>query len=91
MRLAECFSFAKSKAGLGSYAINQNLCVPDGVTQTGPRPFWCDEMRSVFRFVGVGDTSELATVAHTFGRSFKHEIETVEGAMPRRKDAMTVG
>ena len=29
-------------------------------------------------------------VAYTFRRSFDHEIETVEGALPRCEDAMTV-
>ena len=47
-------------------------------------------MRSVLRLVGVGDTSKLGMVAHVFGRSLNHEIETVEGAMPRREDTMRV-
>ena len=88
--LAEPSSFAKSKAGLGCDAKDQNLCSPDGVPQTGPRSIWCDEMWSVLRLVGIGDTSKLGMVAHAFGRSFNHEIETVEGALPRRKDAVTV-
>ena len=47
-------------------------------------------MWSVLRFVGIGDTPQLSMVAHGFGRSFNHEIEAVEGAMARRKDALTV-
>ncbi len=47
-------------------------------------------MLSVLRLIGVGDSSKLRMVAHTFGRSFNHEVEAVEGALPRRKDAMTV-
>jgi hypothetical protein len=47
-------------------------------------------MRSVFRLVGGGDTSKLGRVAHAFGRALNHEIETVEGGMPRGKDAMTI-
>ncbi len=88
--LAEPSSFAKSEAGLGCYAKDQNLGSPDGVPQTGPRSIWCDEMRTVLRLVGGCDTSKLPMVAHAFGRSFNHEIDTVERAMPRRKDAMTV-
>src|ERR1035438_7378900 len=88
--LAEPSSFAKSKAGFRCDAIDPSLCSPDGVPQTGPRSIWCDEMRSVLRLVGVGDTSKLGMVAHAFGRSFNHEIKTVQGAMPRRKDAMTI-
>src|ERR1700733_684972 len=53
-------------------------------------PSGATKMRSVLRLVGVGDSSKLRTVAHTFGRSFNDAIETVEGALPRRKDAMTV-
>jgi hypothetical protein len=89
--LAVPSSFAKSKSGLGCDAIDQNLCSPNGVAQAGPRSIRCDEMRSVLRLVGVGDTSKLDMVAYAFRRSFNHEIDTVEGALPRRKDAMTVG
>ncbi len=47
-------------------------------------------MRSVLRLVGIGDTSKLGLVAHSFGRSFNYEIETFEGALTCRKDAMTI-
>ena len=89
--LAELSSFAKSKADLGCDAIDQNLCLPNGIAQAGPRSIRCDEVRSILRLVRAGDASKLGMVAHAFGRSFNHEIETVEGALPRRKDAMTVG
>ncbi len=46
-RLAERFSFAKSKTGLGSHVVDENICPPNGVTQTGPGSTWLDEMRSV--------------------------------------------
>ena len=88
--LAEPFSLTKSKAGLGCDAIDQNVCSPNGVAQAGPRSIWCDEMRSVLRLVGVGDTSKLGRVAHTFRCSFNHEIKAVEGALPCSEDAMTV-
>ena len=89
-RLAEPSSLAKSKTGLGCHAVDENFCSPNGVPQTGPSSIGCDEMRSVLRLVGVDDTSKLDMVAHAFRRSFNHEIETVEGALPCRKDAMTV-
>src|SRR5271166_2115545 len=88
--LAEALSLPKPKAGLWCHAVDENLCSPNGVTQVGPGSIGCDEMRSVLRFVGVGDSSKLRMVAHTFGRSFHHEVEALEGALPRRKDAMTV-
>ena len=34
--------------------------------------------------------SKLSMAGHDFGGSFDHEIEAVEGAMPRREDAMMV-
>ncbi len=88
--LAEPFSFTKPKADLGCDAIDQNLCSPNRVAQPGPRSIRCDEMRSVLRLVGVSDTPKLGLVAHTFRRSFYHEIKTVEGALSRRQDAMRV-
>jgi hypothetical protein len=33
-RLAEPFSLAKSKTGFGHHAVDENLCAPNGVTQT---------------------------------------------------------
>ena len=79
------------QTGLGCHAVDENICSPNGVTQTGPGSIGRDEMRSVLRLIGVGDSSKLRMVAHTFGRSFNHEIEAVEGAPPRREDAMAVG
>jgi hypothetical protein len=61
-------------------------CLP----RTGPGSIWCYEMRSVLRLVGVSDTCKLTVVGNAFGRSFNHEIETVNGVTPRREDAMTV-
>ena len=67
------FDSAKSKTGLECHAVDENLCSPNGVPQTGPCSIGCDDMRSVLRLVGVGDTSQLRIVAHTFFRSFKGE------------------
>ena len=47
-------------------------------------------MVPVLRLIGIGDTSKLGVVTHAFGRSLNHEIESFEGALPRRKDAMTI-
>jgi hypothetical protein len=59
----------------GATPVDENLCSPNGVTQTGPGSIGCDEMRSVLRLIGVGDSSKLSMGAHPFGRSFNHELE----------------
>jgi hypothetical protein len=88
--LAKPLSLTKSKPGLGCDAVDQNLCSPNGVAQAGPRSIWCDEMRSVLRLVGIGDTSKLGMVTHTFRLPFNHEIKAGEGALPCRENAMTI-
>ncbi len=88
--LTEPSSLAKSKTGLGCHAVDENLCSPNGITQTGPGSIGCDEMRSVLRLIGVGDSSKLRMVAHTVCRSFNHQVETVEGALPCREDATAI-
>ena len=78
------------QTGLGCHAVDENLCSSNGVPQIGPGSVGRDEMRSVFRLVVAGDAPQLRIVAHTFRRSFNDGIETLEGALPFRKDAMTV-
>ena len=89
-RLAEPSSLAKSKSCLGRHAVDENLCSPNGVTESGPCSIGCDEMRSVLRLICAGDSSKLSMVAHTFGSAFNHEVEPVEGALPRCKHATAV-
>ena len=56
-RLAEPSSLAESKTGRGCHPVDENICSPNGVTQTGPGFIGCDEMLSVLQLIGIGDLS----------------------------------
>jgi len=56
-RLAERLSFAKPEGRLRDDSIHEGLCLTDCVPEAGPSSIWRDEVRAVFRLVGVRDTS----------------------------------
>src|ERR1700685_22445 len=89
-RLAELCAFPKPESRHRGDSVDKDFCPTDGVPATGPSAAWSSEMCSALRLVRIGDPSQFGWVTRSLGRTFEHQIETVESVLAGREDAMKV-